>query len=163
MTARKQEIPSRVTQGDTDVLARLKVLDLLEPHAVLATVGDSGPHTSLVAYALSPDGEGILFATPRGTRKYRNLIKNPAVSMLIDTRSNTDSDYLEAESLSASGRARPMKKSRRREELELVFLGKHPHLEKFLAAPTTVLVLVELTECTHVSQFQKVSIWSAEK
>ncbi len=57
---------------------------------VLATVSEGTPHCSLMFYAASDDGREIYMATPRNTRKYRNLVANPSVSLLIDTRHATD-------------------------------------------------------------------------
>ena len=44
---------------------RLRELDALQRHAVLATEGDGKPYTSLVAFALSPDGAALLFPTSK--------------------------------------------------------------------------------------------------
>jgi hypothetical protein len=58
-------------KGTVQVLARLRMIDRTERHAVLATASASGPHASLVAFVLTRDGSGIVFATPAATAKYR--------------------------------------------------------------------------------------------
>jgi len=154
-------IPHRRVKGDSDALAKLVAIASRQRHAVLATVSGGLPYVSLVAFALTGDGRGILFATPRGTRKYRNLRKNPSVSLLIDTRSNSSRDYLGAESVAVEGRATPLRRGRRRGELAKALCRAHPRLRSFVADPTTALVFVEVMQVVHVGRFQEVSVWKA--
>ena len=54
---------------------------------VLATVNENAaPHCSLMAYAIDDQCREIYMATLTSSRKFRNLQKNSAVSLLIDTR-----------------------------------------------------------------------------
>ncbi|WP_421903829.1 pyridoxamine 5'-phosphate oxidase family protein [Maridesulfovibrio sp.] len=53
---------------------------------VLATSGESGIHTSLMAYACSADCNEIYMVSSRKSRKWQNLSQNPQVSLLIDDR-----------------------------------------------------------------------------
>jgi len=138
-------------------MERVKALDQAQPHAVLATSGPDGPHTSLVSYAFTSDRQGLLFATPKKSRKFLNIQKEPRVSLLVDTRTNTPKDYLGAEALSVFGHAYPLRKSKRRDEFEKIFLKKHPRLAYFLKASSIVLVLVKVDRFSHVAQFQSVS------
>lgn len=156
---RKKSIPVNVRPGSVDVQERLRVLDRSEPHAVLATISDNSPYTSLLAYTLTPDLKGIVFATPRKTRKYRNIIQNHNVSLLIDTRSNSSRDYLEAEAVTATGWARPVRRGRERSELADLLIEKHPALKEFINAPTTAIILVEIEAYMHVSRFQETTEW----
>ena len=91
-------LPIKVSKGNVSVLERLHLLNKTQKHAVLATDSDGQPYTSLIAYALTSDMKGIVFATPKDTSKYRNILKNRRVSLLIDTRSNTEKDYMGATS-----------------------------------------------------------------
>jgi hypothetical protein len=159
MSKKKVDIPSIKTRGDAPVPGRLKALDRSQMHAVLATQSGGEPYASLVAYALTADARGIVFATPRATRKYRNILKNPAVAMLVDTRSNTDTDYTAAESVTVVGRARPLRRGRERQRLAGTLLRKHPLLEGFVNAAGTALVLVEISRVVHVGRFQTVTEW----
>lgn len=154
-----QSIPVSVTESTVAVPERLRELDRTQLHGVLATVSDNSPHTSLVAYALTPDARGIVFATPRKTTKYRNILKNKYISFLVDTRANAPEDYMAAETVSISGIARPLRKGRRREELAGLLLRKHPRLRGFVQSPLTALVHIEIIRCAHVSRFQSVSTW----
>jgi nitroimidazol reductase NimA-like FMN-containing flavoprotein (pyridoxamine 5'-phosphate oxidase superfamily) len=155
----KNKILERTSKGAADVPQRLKVINRTQLHAVLATVSGGKPYTSLVAFALTPDTRYILFTTPRKTRKYRNIVKNRNVSLLIHTAINSSKDYKNAEALTIQGKAYPVRKGRKRTELAGVLAGKHPDLESFINSADTALVIVEAEYCVHVDSFQKVTEW----
>jgi heme iron utilization protein len=155
----KESIPDRVKKGSAPILERLNALDKDQLHAVLATALDGQPYTSMIAYALTPDKKGILFATPRKTQKYQNILKNNRVSLLIDTRSNTEKDYMSAESLTILGNAIPVRKGKKWSELARVLIGKHPKLNEFIHSQEIKLIFVKMNQFIHVSRFQTVSEW----
>lgn len=155
-------IPDRISRGTVSVRERLGFLDRTQPHAVLATDAEGSPYTSLIAYALTSDMKGFLFITPKSTRKYRNILKNNHVSLLIDTRSNTEKDYMGAESVTILGKAGPVRKGRKWSELAGILLAKHPVLRKVMLSPETALIMVEIKKCIHVTNFQSVSTWDVE-
>lgn len=142
-----------------DVQERLSALNRTQLHAVLATVSDGQPFTSMIAYALTSDKKGIVFATPKKTRKYKNILKNNNVSILIDTRTNTDKDYMSAESLTVLGQAIPLRRGKRWLELAGILIKKHPAIRTFINSPETVLIFLKITRCIHVTKFQTVSEW----
>lgn len=156
------EIPSRRRKGSTPVAERLRALDRTQRHAVLATVSAGQPYTSLVAFALLPDLSGALFATPKDTFKYRNILENEQVALLVDSRSNRRTSYMGAEAVTIQGRAVPVRRGPRREQLAEIFTVKHPDLAGFVQSPTTALVLIEMRRCFHVGRFQTVSQWQRE-
>jgi heme iron utilization protein len=158
----EKKIPAMVTKGSVSVPDRLRILNRKQRHAVLATDAQGQPYTSLVAYALTSDGKSILFATPRSTRKYKNILANSMVSLLIDTRSNTDRAYMGAESVTILGKAHPVKKGLKRDKLAEIFIRKHPRLAEFVRSQETALIYVEMLHCVHVTQFQTVSEWHKE-
>jgi nitroimidazol reductase NimA-like FMN-containing flavoprotein (pyridoxamine 5'-phosphate oxidase superfamily) len=153
----KKAIPHNVQKGRISVIKRLKKLNSQEPHAVLATELKGNPYTSLVAYALTPDGKGIIFATPRKTRKYKNILKNKNVSLLLDNRTNTTRDYLGAEAVTILGKARAVRRGKEYATLAGILANKHPGLQDFIHSPSTALILIEIHQCIHVSRFQTVS------
>ncbi|MDX1765151.1 MAG: pyridoxamine 5'-phosphate oxidase family protein [bacterium] len=155
----RKSIPVERREGQVLVPERLSLLNQQERHAVLATDGNGRPYTSLIAFACTPDMGHILFATPRRTSKYRNIRKNSHVSLLIDSRSNTERDYLQAEAITISGTAAPVRRGKKWQGLVRHLTHKHPDLAEFVSAPTTALMVVEITECFHVGQFQIVSRW----
>ena len=152
-------LPIKVSKGNVSVLERLHLLNKTQKHAVLATDSDGQPYTSLIAYALTSDMKGIVFATPKDTSKYRNILKNRRVSLLIDTRSNTEKDYMGAESVTVLGNARQVKRSKKRSELATILIKKHPKMSEFIDSPEVALVLIEIMKCIHVTRFQSVSEW----
>jgi nitroimidazol reductase NimA-like FMN-containing flavoprotein (pyridoxamine 5'-phosphate oxidase superfamily) len=160
---RRSDIPAKTSKGNADVLDRLKRLDRTQRHAVLATTGRTGPLVSLVAFVLTKDSKGIVFATPTTTAKYRNMKKDTNVSLLIDTRENSRRDYLKAEAMTIFGRAKEIKEGARWAELATLLVSKHKELEPFIAAPTTALMLVTISRCIHVGKFQEVTEWRPRK
>ena len=157
MKLSEESIPDRLKSGDAPVLERLNAMDKDQLHAVLATESVGEPYTSLIAFALSPDKKGIVFVTPKKTRKYKNILKNNHVSLLIDTRSNTEKDYMSAEALTILGNAFPVRKGRKWAELKEALIRKHPRLNEVIHSAETRLILVKITSCIHVSSFQTVS------
>jgi heme iron utilization protein len=155
----KTAIPDRVRKGTVSVAERVSALNKTRLHAVLATDAAGQPYTSLIAYALTPDMKGVLFATPKATRKYRNILKNPRVSLLIDTTTNTPKDYMKAESVTMLGNARPIRRSKTRTELAAIFLKKHPKLEEIIHSRKIALIFIKISKCIHVTKFQSVSVW----
>ena len=155
----EESIPYRVKSGNISVLKRLNTIDKEQLHAVLATESEGQPYTSLIAFALSTDKKGILFITPKKTRKYKNILKNNRVSLLIDTRSNTGKDYMKAEAITILGNAFTVRKGRKWSELIRALIRKHPRLNEVIHSAETRLILVKITRCIHVSRFQTVSEW----
>jgi nitroimidazol reductase NimA-like FMN-containing flavoprotein (pyridoxamine 5'-phosphate oxidase superfamily) len=155
----RKSIPTMVSKGNVSVLDRLRLLNKTQMHAVLATDSDGQPYTSLIAYALTPDTEKVVFATPRATRKFKNILKNRLVSLLIDTRSNTERDYMDAESVTILGKAYSLRRGKKWSELTEILKKKHPELIEFIDSPETAIVCVEINQCIHVTRFQSVSAW----
>ena len=157
MTTALPVVPCR---GDAGVPSRLAAIDRTRRHAALATAADGAPYLSLVAFALAPDGAAVLFATPRDSRKYRNLRADPRVSLLLDTRGERDSDYGSAEAITVVGRARVLRaRSSAWREAGRALHVKHPTLASFLGATTTALIRVDIEEAVHVGGFQRVTAW----
>lgn len=157
----KKAIPITASKGSVSVPDRMKYLNKTERHAVLATVFQGKPYTSIVAFAFTKDMKGALFATPKDTRKYKNLLKNKHVALLIDNRKNTDSAYAGSESVTILGTAQTVRRGKRWEELYRILVRKHPALEEFVKAPSTALIHIKATRCVHVSHFQVISEWRA--
>lgn len=123
--------------------------------AVLATQGGGQPYTSLVAFAATEDLKHLLFATTRSTRKYANLSDESRVSLLVDNRSNQDSDFHKAIAVTATGSAEEVSEQER-DHLVSLYLRKHPHLEEFVTSPTCALLKVRVRTYYTVSRFQNV-------
>jgi nitroimidazol reductase NimA-like FMN-containing flavoprotein (pyridoxamine 5'-phosphate oxidase superfamily) len=123
--------------------------------AVLSTQMSGRPYSNLIAFAATDDLKEILFATTRATRKFSNLTAEPRVSLLIDNRSNQETDFGEASAVTVLGTAEEVLGSERESYLQL-FLKKHPYLEEFVTAPTCALIRVKVEKFIMVTQFQEV-------
>lgn len=113
---------------------------------VLATASDNNPHCSLMAYAPGEDCRRIYMATRRSTVKYRNLTKNPAVSLLIDTRGDKQKEagVQGTMALTVGGVfAEVMDEAGRRKAREMLIL-RHPDLGVFLDHPETCVFAIEI-------------------
>ena len=128
--------------------------------AVLATSDGGRPYTSLIAYALTPDCQTIIFATKKATQKYRNLKEQRSVSILIDNRSQTPEDLGRAEAVTLLGTARLVRAGTRRDKYAAVFTARHPQLAAFVNDPGTALLAMTIEQAVHVTQFQNVSFWT---
>jgi nitroimidazol reductase NimA-like FMN-containing flavoprotein (pyridoxamine 5'-phosphate oxidase superfamily) len=71
--------------------------------AVLATQNRRQPYGNLVAFMATDDLKHLLFATTRATRKFANILKNPKIAMVVDNRSNQESDFHQAAAVTATG------------------------------------------------------------
>ena len=126
-----------------------------QPLAVLATQGSGQPYGSLVAFVATDDLKHILFATTRATRKYANLSEESRVAMVVDNRSNQDSDFHNALAVTAMGTAEEVRDDERN-DLTQLYLAKHPYLREFVMSPTCALLKVSVDRYYMVTRFQNV-------
>jgi nitroimidazol reductase NimA-like FMN-containing flavoprotein (pyridoxamine 5'-phosphate oxidase superfamily) len=158
MTEREM-IPSTTKKGSISVAERLKVFNKTQFFAVLATSDSGQPYTSLISFAVTPDLKKVVFATPKQTRKYKNILNTKNVAILIDNRSNTRKNLMETEAITIMGEARSVNRGKSRDDLAALFLKKHPDLEEFIQSKTTALIVVDAVRCIHVGKFQTISVW----
>jgi len=123
--------------------------------AVLSTLMSGRPYSNLIAFAVTDDLKDIFFATTRATRKFANLTAEPRVSLLMDNRSNQETDFGEASAVTVLGTAEEVLGLERERYLQL-YLKKHPYLEEFVTAPTCALIRVKVEKYIMVTQFQEV-------
>ena len=97
----------------------------------------------------------MIFATPRATRKFANLNKNPNVALTIDNRHNKTSDFSDATAVMAIGSAEEVKGAEKKPFLER-YLTKHPELKTFVSSPSCALFKVRIAKYDVVRQFQNV-------
>jgi heme iron utilization protein len=158
--AQKEPIPTTTRSGEAPVTERLKALNKTQHFGVLATNDKNRPYTSLIAFALTPDMRRVIFATPKGTRKFHNILITKSVSILIDNRSTQGKRLMETEAITIIGKAKHVIKDKEKKELLQTYLKKHPALEEFVQSESTALIMVKATRCIHVDKFQTVSIWN---
>lgn len=125
--------------------------------AVLATREEDGqPYANLMAFVASDDLRTILLVTGRYTRKYANLIADPRVALLIDSRSHQASDIHEAVAVTVLGDAEEVSGAER-ERLLPVYVARHPHLQEFASSPSCALFRVRVRSYYLVRRFQEVT------
>jgi nitroimidazol reductase NimA-like FMN-containing flavoprotein (pyridoxamine 5'-phosphate oxidase superfamily) len=123
--------------------------------AVLGTQRGGQPYANLVAFASGDDLKSLYFATARATRKYANIETDARVTVLIDNRSNQESDFAQATAVTAIGIATEVVDAKR-DEVLAIYLAKHPMLEEFVRSPTCALLRVKVQSYYLVRRFQNV-------
>ena len=130
--------------------------------AVLATENAGQPHTSLIAITPLDEGQRLVFATYRDTRKFTNLMQNQRVSVLMDGRSREGaSDESAGFILSAVGRVQEISAALHAQVLG-AHLQKHPDLAAFTQAPDCVLLEVVVEAYQVVRGIDDVTWWRTD-
>ncbi len=109
--------------------------------AVLATEGDGQPHASLVAITPVDGFRRLVFATYRNTLKYRNLMNNRKVAVLIEDEHVNMKGLKEKVVLTVIGHTENISK----EENQAAFMAhlkRHPQMESFMLSPDCALIQV---------------------
>ena len=130
--------------------------------AVLATENAGQPHTSLIAITPLDEGQRLVFATYRNTRKFTNLMQNKRVSVLMDGRARdgacgADTGFI----LSAVGRVQEINAATQSQLLH-AHLQKHPDMAAFMQAPDCVLLEVVVEAYQMVRGIDDVTWWCAD-
>ena len=112
--------------------------------ATLATQSDGQPHVSLMAFIPIDGIRYLIVATYRNTLKYRNLISDGRVAMLIDNRAESQSAGHRNLVLTAHGIASEVPNGDRK-VVEQAYLARHSNLGAFLASPECVLLRVAVS------------------
>ncbi len=125
--------------------------------AVLATTAAGGePYTNLVAFAETDSLRSLLFVTARDTRKYSNAIMARKVAVLVDSRTNHESDVNMAIAVTALGSVEEVPEERRVSLVD-VYVSKHPHLLNFATNPANALMKISVTDYV-IARFDKVAV-----
>lgn len=123
--------------------------------AVLATRNGEQPYSSLVAFWAADDLRSLVFVTSRATTKYRNLLTEPRVSVLIDNRAHAAEDFARGAAVTAIGRTVTLAEEERARLLG-PFVEKHPYLDAFARSPSTAMCRVAIATYYLVTRFQHV-------
>jgi len=118
------------------MLEKMKDIVKANDLCVLATVSDGKPHCSLMSYISDEEGHEIYLISHKQTKKYANLMENPTISLLIDTREEERWQkriYIKA--LTLSGEFQTINDLGKKDFIRSKFLKKHPHLSDFLNDP----------------------------
>lgn len=136
---------------------RRKLKELFDKQriGVLSTQKRNRPYASLVAFVVTDDLKSYIFATPRTTRKYSNIIVSSRAALLIDNRSNKMSDFRKAMAVTVVGTVRELRKSKKNHLIQL-YLKKQSHLKDFVMSPTCAVLCLEANTLNIVERFQHV-------
>ena len=141
--------------SDPNPRTMLRELLLSRFVGVLTTTDAAVPRPCLVGYVATPDLTTLVFVTPRQTRKFANIERNPAVAFLVDNRQNTVADVREAVAATAFGEARELLGAEREDHLP-PFVQRHPSLDEFARSPTSAMIGISVRSFELVWQFQNV-------
>jgi nitroimidazol reductase NimA-like FMN-containing flavoprotein (pyridoxamine 5'-phosphate oxidase superfamily) len=142
-------------ETNTQFRKRLGELFRSQNLAALSTHHAGQPYASLVAFYAADDLKHIYFVTPKTTRKYANLTADNRVAVMVNSSSNQVSDFHQAISVTAVGKAKEVAGADKQPILGR-YLAKHPHLEDFVRSPTCALVRVSVDSYYLVKNFQNV-------
>ena len=112
------------------ILEDMKALAREKKSCVLATIGDSKPYCSLMAYVSNMACTEIYMVTHRQTQKFQNLVANPAVSLMIDTRDSTPGPA--AKAMTVEGIFKKITDPAKEQKVRRKLLSAHPHLSDFM-------------------------------
>ncbi len=109
---------------------------------VLATDTDGKPYCSLMAYVPDEACSEIYMVTHRVTQKYKNLMQNPAVSLMIDSRESAKRKSIQA--LTVEGFYYKIENKAKRAEVKEKILKEHPHLLTFANHPDADILRIQV-------------------
>lgn len=121
------------------VKAFLKERDM----CVLATTREGRPHCSLMAYFADGEAEWVYMVTHRSTTKYKNLLSNEQVSLLVDNRcEGLPAERSKIQALTVHGTFNVVEDEEKRTQILEQFLIRHPHMKQFLDHPEVEIISV---------------------
>jgi nitroimidazol reductase NimA-like FMN-containing flavoprotein (pyridoxamine 5'-phosphate oxidase superfamily) len=115
------------------MLQEMKALAREKNSCVLATIVDAKPYCSLMAYVTNRACTEIYMVTYRQSQKFQNLIANPAVSLMIDTRDTSPRSA--ARAMTVEGVFQKIKDPAKEKKVRRKLLSAHPHLNEFMDHP----------------------------
>ncbi|MGD8258181.1 MAG: pyridoxamine 5'-phosphate oxidase family protein [Desulfobacterales bacterium] len=124
------------------MLKKMKALAREKNICVLATITGSKPYCSLMAYVTNEECTEIYMVTQRQTKKYQNLIANPAVSLLIDTRDTSPRSA--ARAMTVEGIFQKIKDPAKEKKVRRELLSAHPHLNEFMRLPEAEVIQIKI-------------------
>jgi nitroimidazol reductase NimA-like FMN-containing flavoprotein (pyridoxamine 5'-phosphate oxidase superfamily) len=125
------------------MLEQMKALARAKNMCVMATVGDGKPHCSLMAYITDDDCREIYMFTPRKTHKYRNLMDNKTVSLLIDDRG--EASRRQTRALTVYGECETVSAPEKKQQVLARFIAIHPHLKDFVLQNGIALLCIKVS------------------
>jgi nitroimidazol reductase NimA-like FMN-containing flavoprotein (pyridoxamine 5'-phosphate oxidase superfamily) len=123
--------------------------------AVLGTVKENEPYSSLVGFVITEDLREVIFATMRQRKKYKNMEANPRVTLMIDDRNVQKNDFNETTSITVIGSVEDVQGDER-EKYASLLVNRHPVLTDFVSFPDCAIMRVSVDKIYVVSDFESV-------
>ena len=118
------------------MLEKMKTIVKKENICVLATVSEVKPHCFLMSYVSAEEGHVIYMTAHTRTKQFANLMANPSVSLLIDTREeDRGSKRANVKALTVEGEFQKIDDLARKDLIRERLLRTHPHLIDFIHDP----------------------------
>jgi nitroimidazol reductase NimA-like FMN-containing flavoprotein (pyridoxamine 5'-phosphate oxidase superfamily) len=127
------------------MLAKMKDMIKENSFCVLATVSEGKPHCSFMSYVSDDESREIFMISQKQTKKYANLVVNPSVSILIDTRQAEKGDPQEnLKALTVEGEFQIIHDLAKKDRIRVTLLKRHPHLLDFINDPGAEIFSIKI-------------------
>ena len=124
------------------MLDEMKAMARAKNICVLATVTGHKPYCSLMAYTTDQACTEIYMVTRRQSQKYQNLMANPAVSLMIDSRDAKPRSA--ARAMTVEGIFRSINDRKQQADIRRELLTAHPQLTEFMGHPDAELIRIKI-------------------
>ena len=124
------------------MLQEMKALAREKNSCVLATIVDTKPYCSLMAYVTNEACTEIYMVTHRQSQKFQNLTANPAVSLMIDNRDTSPRSA--ARAMTVEGVFQKIKDPAKEKKVRRKLLSAHPHLNEFMGHPEAEVLRIKI-------------------
>ena len=124
------------------MLEKMKELVRKKNMCVLATVSDHKPYCSLMAYITDALCKEIYMVTLKNTTKFKNLQRNPCVSLLIDTRETQPRSN--AQALTIDGVFTSLTDENKKQKIRGKMLESFPHMKDFIHHREAELIRIKI-------------------
>jgi len=125
------------------MLAKLETILRENSLCVLCTEAAGNPYCSLMTYLLSDDRRTLYLVSTRESRKFKNLLANPRVSVLVDSRQHPAAGA-NIVSVTFAGLFQTLVDAET-ERVTTAFAREHPELTEILNHPDSVIFAIKLT------------------
>ena len=127
------------------MLAKMKDIVKGNNLCVLATVSQGKPHCSFMSYVADDECREIFMISHKRTKKYTNVMANPSVSLLIDTRQEETGGRREkVKALTVEGEFQSINDPVKKDLIRAWLLTKHPHLSGLINDPGAEIFSIKI-------------------
>ena len=124
----------------------------------MATEGDGQPYASLITITPLQGFRQIIFATYRNTRKFKNILHNGRVSVLIQGEDLIRINQQECFALTAFGQAQEVGINEL-EDVRFEHLNRHPDIESFMNSGDVAIISIKVEAFQVVRAIDDVVWW----